>query len=612
MGTGIFSGLIWGGATGAVVVSVLSLYAPLPKQAGAALATTQASDPATQLAPEQATPEQSNTEAVSEPEDTSAVETDAAETTLAAAPETTAPETTAPVIAEDAPEVLPEAVETLDVAEPVQEDLAQPEPAQEEAVIASTDSAPVPVEDAEVASAASQTAPSDLVSELASDLASDAPGSDALVSEELASKEVGSDEQAPAAQVRAPDVSLAGTTVRVPQTPASDSAVPGRASPLLQGNRNADGGAIVLDDTAVNAPVAPAAIAEAPVAPAIGERVAVLLNSAVTASPSTVSPNALAQPLAEAAPQADAQSATRAVPSQADAPEAEGEAETAVVTPVSSDTPIILPVPKIENPVEGVVTNRLPSVSGNTAQEAPAVEAEAEAPALDPAEVGALKAFAANFEGTLAGGVFSVVLIDVGAEGMPRDEILALELPFSIAIDPSAPGAAEAAKAYRDAGIEVLAVLNDLPAASEPADVAIALGSYFNVLDQSIAVLDPVDGRIQANRSLLQPVLGAIRDTGHGLLTYDRGLNTAQQAARREGIASATVFRLLDGEREEAPLIKRYLSRAAFTASNDGAVVVVGHSYPETVKAVLEWALDEKDAELSVAPVSTIMLGEGE
>ena len=53
MGTGIFSGLIWGGATGAVVVSVLSLYAPLPKQAGAATPPSQAVEPAANEAPEQ-------------------------------------------------------------------------------------------------------------------------------------------------------------------------------------------------------------------------------------------------------------------------------------------------------------------------------------------------------------------------------------------------------------------------------------------------------------------------------------------------------------------------------------------------------------------------------
>ena len=194
---------------------------------------------------------------------------------------------------------------------------------------------------------------------------------------------------------------------------------------------------------------------------------------------------------------------------------------------------------------------------------------------------------------------------------MPREELLQIDVPFSIAIDPTAQNATEIAQSYRDAGFEVLALASDLPVAAEPSDVAVALTGYFEVLNQSVALLDPVDARIQKNRNLLQPVLGAIRDSGHGLITYEQGLNTAQRAAQREGIASATVFRVLDAEREQAPLIKRYLSRAAFTASNDGAVVVVGHTYPETVSAVVDWAQNQKGEDLSVVPVSQIMLREG-
>ena len=122
--------------------------------------------------------------------------------------------------------------------------------------------------------------------------------------------------------------------------------------------------------------------------------------------------------------------------------------------------------------------------------------------------------------------------------------------------------------------------------------------------------MDPLDGRIQANRSLLQPVLGAIRNSGHGLITYDRGLNTALQAARREDIPAATVFRVLDGELEKGPRIKRYMDRAAFNANRDGAVVVVGRSYPETVQAIVEWALEKKESGVAMVPVSAVMLAD--
>jgi len=91
-------------------------------------------------------------------------------------------------------------------------------------------------------------------------------------------------------------------------------------------------------------------------------------------------------------------------------------------------------------------------------------------------------------------------------------------------------------------------------------------------------------------------------------VTYDKGLNTAQKTAERQNVAAATVFRLLDGDLEATPKIKRYLSRAAFTAAQDGSVVVLGRAYPETVKALVEWALEDKVADMSVVPVSKIML----
>ncbi|EPX78995.1 divergent polysaccharide deacetylase family protein [Litoreibacter arenae] len=268
----------------------------------------------------------------------------------------------------------------------------------------------------------------------------------------------------------------------------------------------------------------------------------------------------------------------------------------------SADTPITLP--RINS---GVVTNRLPSV-GDAAPEPEAERAEvAPAPVED---LGALRNFAAQVDGIEGKSLFGVILIDSGEDGIPREDLMKLSIPVTIAIDPTAADAASTMQAYRDAGMEVVAIANELPTSAGPGDVAVAVEAYFNILDQAVGLMDPLDGRIQSNRTLLQPVLGAIRNSGHGLITFDRGLNTAQQAARRENIPAATVFRVLDGELEEAPKIKRYLDRAAFNANRDGAVVVVGRSYPDTVKALVEWVLEKKEAGIAMVPVSAVMLAD--
>lgn len=540
MGRGIFSGLVWGGITGGLVVSVVSLYAPVPQENRSSIATDNANDAPTEL--------------------------DVAATAIAT--------DTVQIL-----DVVPKSDENADGGvETVTEDVA---------ALDESPAAELPVETRVETLVETQTASQDTMQ---------------------SSVRPTVREDAPAVQARAPQTATGVVTQRVAQAPASDSAVPGRASPLLQGNAEASQRGILLDDDTPTAPERAADVTRSQFAPAIANTSASVLSSAISVSPATRSPGGLAAPLAEATPDADLQTAARVLTDGADAPAETQQEPAAIVTPVSSDTPIRLPVPTIENPVSNVVTNRLPSVV--SPEGASATQNETEVLALDASEVGALRAYAAPFADVPATGMFSVIFIDAGAQGMALDELLQLEIPFSIAVDPSAAGAAETAKAYRDAGIEVLAIANDLPQSAGPSDVAVALGGYFDVLDQAIGLLDPLDGRIQNNRDLLQPVLGAIRDTGHGLVTYDRGLNTAQQAARREGIASATVFRQLDADQEQAPRIKRYLSRAAFTASKDGAVVVVGHSYPDTVKAVLEWALDEKTADLSVVPVSQVMLRE--
>ncbi|RLJ41772.1 polysaccharide deacetylase 2 family uncharacterized protein YibQ [Litoreibacter meonggei] len=283
-----------------------------------------------------------------------------------------------------------------------------------------------------------------------------------------------------------------------------------------------------------------------------------------------------------------------------------GDPQQDPVEVASADTPITLPQVN-----SGVVTNRLPSVGGSSTLITTAPEEAApEAVAVDPAELGALRAFSTKVEGTEGKTLFGVILIDSGEDGIPRDDLMELSVPVTIAIDPTAKDAARIMADYRQAGMEVIVIANELPTASSPSDVAVAVEAYFAILNESVGILDPLDARIQSNRTLLQPVLGAIRNSGHGLVTYDRGLNTAQQAARREDIPAATVFRVLDADLEESPKIKRYLDRAAFNANRDGSVVVVGRSYPETVKAIVEWVLEKKEAGIAMVPVSSVMLAD--
>jgi polysaccharide deacetylase 2 family uncharacterized protein YibQ len=102
-------------------------------------------------------------------------------------------------------------------------------------------------------------------------------------------------------------------------------------------------------------------------------------------------------------------------------------------------------------------------------------------------------------------------------------------------------------------------------------------------------------------------VVPLIKSQGRGLITFDRGLNAADQVARREDVPSATIFRQLDAEGEDAPLIRRYLDRAAFKAAQEGRVMVLGETRPETIAALMEWTVEGRASSVTLAPATAVM-----
>ena len=124
---------------------------------------------------------------------------------------------------------------------------------------------------------------------------------------------------------------------------------------------------------------------------------------------------------------------------------------------------------------------------------------------------------------------------------------------------------------------------------------------------QAIGLVDAAQGGFQGNRRLIGPVIEALSDGGHGLLTYDRGLNTAQQMAESEGLPAGTIFRTLDADRESTVTINRYLDRAKLRAGQEGEVVMIGHSYTDTVTALFTWMMDARASEVTLAPLSAVL-----
>lgn len=148
-----------------------------------------------------------------------------------------------------------------------------------------------------------------------------------------------------------------------------------------------------------------------------------------------------------------------------------------------------------------------------------------------------------------------------------------------------------------------------IPAGAGPGDLEQSFQVLSARLPEAVAVIDP-DGRaFQNNRPLATQIVPILAEQGRGLVTFEQGLNAADQVARREGLAAAMIFRSIDGEGEGggSAVIRRYLDRAAFKAAQEGRVIVVGTLRPETVAGVLEWAVEGRASTVALAPISAML-----
>ncbi len=298
----------------------------------------------------------------------------------------------------------------------------------------------------------------------------------------------------------------------------------------------------------------------------------------------------------------------------APAPRAAPVAEAAPVTlPDPAPAPVLPQVapPMAASPdpmTQPAVPDTMSVIAPDPAENAAAPAATELPMPEDAPPQGALDRNAVAFTADPERPLMSIILID-DPDGPLAPEVLAqISFPVSFAIDPLRPDAAARAALLREAGFEVLILAAAaIPAGAGPTDVEVSLAAAQQTMPQAVAMLDSPDSRIQADRPVLEATIAALADSGHGLVAFPRNLNAAAQGARRDGVPAATAFRLLDDEDQRAPVISRYLDRAAFAAGQEGTVIVVGRSRPDTITAVFSWALGGRGEGVSLAPASAVL-----
>ncbi|MCU0900920.1 MAG: divergent polysaccharide deacetylase family protein [Cypionkella sp.] len=413
--------------------------------------------------------------------------------------------------------------------------------------------------------------------------------------------------QRPAEDLAAPQgdapATPAPTPAEPPASPVTDApegqavAAPG-AAPVPPGTGDAP--------LAVPAPDAPGlpgdepapAMAELPPPPPLTpEEEALLLPLAPEPEPEPAANPAAAAPLPDPTPEPVAPPELAETPP---APDAAADAPEAAAT--------LAPAPELDSDVPGVVTGRLPRI-GDTpaATDEAATTQTADQPVAEPADLPPMQRYARPFDNPAQKPLFSILLVDDGQEGVNRAELAALEMPLSIVIDPLSEGAAERAALWRAGGQEVVMAGTGIPQGASPGD----LEQSFQVLDsrlpEAVAVIDADGTAFQNDRPLAAQVVPILAAQGRGLVTFDQGLNAADQEARRAGLRSARIFRRLDTEGEDSPVIRRYLDRAAFKAAQEGRVVVIGTLRPETITGIMEWTIEGRASTVALAPITALL-----
>ncbi|KIN64778.1 YibQ protein [Sulfitobacter noctilucicola] len=209
--------------------------------------------------------------------------------------------------------------------------------------------------------------------------------------------------------------------------------------------------------------------------------------------------------------------------------------------------------------------------------------------------------------------LMGIVLIDDGTSPTTgASGIAALRsFPYSlnIAVDSSLADATERMKLYREAGFEVMAMV-DLPGGARASDVETTLGVTLAQLGEVVGVLEGPQGGLQSSREVSDQVAAILAQSGHGLVTQDKGLNTMPKLARKEGVPADPVFRDFDSKGQTATVIRRFLDQAAFKAGQEGAVIMLGRLRPDTISALLLWGLQDRAGQVAIAPISAVLTRE--
>ncbi|PVH29677.1 divergent polysaccharide deacetylase family protein [Pararhodobacter oceanensis] len=247
-----------------------------------------------------------------------------------------------------------------------------------------------------------------------------------------------------------------------------------------------------------------------------------------------------------------------------------------------------------EAPTAGVRIGRLPSIGRSTESDlADAADAQATeaADAITPSETTDLPAYqryAAEVSLAPGANALGVVLIE---DPMAEAALTALPLPVTLAMDPADPDGPRRAAAYRAAGHEIALLAQGIPEGATPADIEVTLQVWMRDFPQVVALIDVAEGGIASRRLIARDLALMLAPEGYGVIALRSNLDAFGQAAQAAGLATASVYRRVDGAGQSAIRIRRMIDRAGFEAQRSAGILIVGSAgNPDTLEALRNFA----------------------
>lgn len=626
MGSGFLSGIFWGGLLGLLALFVSSQALErqtlsFPKPEAAAVEVPGGSEF------NQARPE---TDPIVPDTDEPPSGSDVAATPEAEPSADTPPAMDTAALPVPVPSTTQEAPETLGAAPAEVSDVTEPQSASDSAIVSavtedlSAPEAPGAAPDAETAEVAAPTG-----AEIADDGPNVASAEDSAPTvESAAASEAPQADDQPLAQTTEGTPQVA-SQFEAPDTPVAPEVGADNALPWLTEHMNSL-------DSAPEAPAAPD-VASEPSLPPAGTNAP---EAPVAADAGSTGENAVDAAVEEALASADTDTGAGTVESApapssllADREDAEQGAADSDVSEATdedvatdTDSTVLQPVETLtERAPEGIESGELPvvrrlgnsgSVVDDSEEDTTLLDLDEPASGDESAELEsgtetsgpALEVFSSAFEAPNDLPLMSIVLVQTGSEPLSPGALELLPPHVAFAVDASQSDASSLARTYRDAGREVV-VIPTLPEGATPQDVEQALSVNFDRVPEAVAVMDVSGSSFQSDRDAVAQVVDVVAASGHGLITFPRGLNAAHQQAQRVGVPTGLIFRNLDGSGETQEQIRRSLDRAAFRARRDEAVILVGTTGTTTLSALTEWVLGNRAATVAIAPVSAALGG---